>query len=73
MTHFCSQQMFILEKMFLKIVWLLLLWTLTLVLAVAVSVLMSHLTIGARPVTRCLLAGRKTMHRKRMDAREGTK
>lgn len=49
----------------------LLLWTLTLVLAVAVSVLMRRLTIRARPVTWCLLArqedvqkGRKRMLRK---------
>lgn len=39
--------------------------TLTLVLAVGVSVLVSQLPVGARPVTRCLLAGqeKETMHR----------
>lgn len=47
---------------------------LTLVLAVAVSVLMSQLTIGARPVTWCLLAGQEdhTQKEKWMH-REGTK
>lgn len=65
-----QQQMFISKKM-LQIICLLLLWTLTLVLAVAVSVLMSQLTVGARPVTRCLLAGQEdhTQKEERMHKR----
>lgn len=50
-----------------------LLWTLTLVLAVAVSILMGHLTVGARPVTWWLLAAGRPHTRRRMDAQEGTK
>ena len=61
------------RKKGLQIIWLLLLASLTLVLAVAVSVLVDRLPVGARPVTGCLLATGRPHRKRRADAREGTK
>lgn len=58
----------------LQIVCSLLLWTLTLVFGVTVSILMNQLAVGARPVTRCLLAGQEGQKwMKEWNAKKGTK